>query len=393
MGNGTLHDSTNSTGFRRPIPKRTLGPAESNQHSTYRFPESPMRFPPRTAVLVGLTAACTHTDPFTSGNTALGGPRDPTPPVRLTYNAGRDLTPAWGSASGGWAYAFEAGTTDRDICLGMLPASGGTRLYEKCDPRDPNHQLQDVMLDPAESPTGRVAWVETHMMPGLYPPVRASLRVGSWAATDTGSLVRPLPYFAPGGATYATQHHLTWLGRDTLVVVAAGVAYSQPGGCSFCKLDTLLLDPEIVLYDLSQTPVTEAVLDGTRGATSVRASEDRTALLFTREADSRVLLYSLRTGDTLDLFDFGTGRRVRDASRVGNRLWAIVDGTPGQSGADLGGSVSAVDLLTGQESLRLDPDRLYRHAAVAPSGTPAVVEGYVIATPVSPVSDLWLVDQ
>ena len=352
-----------------------------------------MRLRLRLAALLALSASCAHTDPFAGSSTTQVGPRDPTPPVRLTYSGGRDLTPSWGGVSGGWVYTHQPGTTDDDSCLGALPAPGGTRLHEKCDATDPTHQWQDVMLDPAESPAGRLAWVETHMAPGRYPPLRSSLRVGSWAPTDTGSPVRTLPYFSPGGTTYSTLHHLTWLGPDTLVAVAATIRYDRPAGCPSCKLDTLLVNPEIVLYDLGPLPVTERPLAGTLGATSVSATEDRTALVFTREGDSRVLQYTLGSADTVGLYDFGTGRRVRDATLMGTRLWAIVDGTPGQSGEDLGGSLTVVDLPSGQETLRLDPDYLYRHPAVAPSGTKAVVEGYQVTPQVDPVSDLWLMDQ
>jgi hypothetical protein len=342
--------------------------------------------------MAGLSVSCAHTEPFASSSPQLG-PRDPTPPVRLTWSAGRDLTPSWSSSSGGWAYSYEPGTTDDDICVGLLPASGGTRLREKCDPTDPTHRMQDVMLDPVESPSGRLAWVETHMVPGFYSPRRASLRIGGWSRADTGIAVRILPYLTPGGVTYSTLHHLTWLGPDTLLAVAADIRYSQPAGCPSCKLDTLLVNPEIVLYDLGQSPATEHPLAGTVGATSVSPTEDRTALVFTRDGDSRMLRYTLSSGGTVALFDFGAGRRVRDASPTGSRLWAIVDGTPGQSGEDLGGSLTVVDLLTGQETLRSDPDHLYRHPAIGPSSTQAVVEGYPFTIQVGPASDLWLMDQ
>ncbi len=356
-----------------------------------------MRIGPVAALVLAIPAACMHSDPFPIDPPVADGPFDPSPPIRLTYNAGQDLAPGWRTGNAGLLYSFQTGQSDRDLCLGVLPEGGGARILEKCSLGDPARASRDALTEPSESPAGRLAWLETHHPISLYTPLRTVLRLGTFARADTGAVLRELPYLAPSGETYSVVSHVGWLGPDTLVLIGADLSYTQPPGCPSCPIDTLIVDPEIVLFDLTTSPVTELNLPGTLQATSVWPAADRTALFYTMTGDSRVFRLTLIGGAVTVAHDFGTGRVARDAQVRGNQLWAVVDGQV--SGAvDRGGRLTVVDLSTGQETLLPEAAYFYKRLAVAPSGSRVVAEGYdaIIAGPdttVGTVADLWQVDQ
>jgi len=356
-----------------------------------------MRIRTPAALVLAQLVACTHTEPFPTDPPGPGGPFDPNPPVRLTFNPGQDLTPSWRTAQPGLLYAFQTSQADVDICIGVLPPGGGARLAEKCFLDDPSGASRDVLTDAAEGPTGRLAWMETHHPAGFYSPDRSVLRLGALDRADTGLVLREMPYFAPSGRTHSLASHLVWLGADTLAVVAADVNYSQPPGCPFCPIDTILVNPEIALFDLTQSPAGETDIPGTLGATSVWPSADRTALLYTLAGDSRVFQQTITGGTVTVLHDFGAGRVARDAQVGSGRLWAVVDGSTGGV-ADRGGRLSVVDLVNGQETLYPDLNRYFRRPAVHASGGRVAVQGYGVTYPapdtiIETVADLWLIDQ
>jgi hypothetical protein len=356
-----------------------------------------MRIRPVVVLVVALPMACSHTQPFPTDPSGPGGPFSPIPPIRLTFNPGQDLAPSWRVTRPGLLYAYQTAQADADICIGLLPEGGGARLTEKCYLGDPAGSARNVLAEPAEGPTGRLAWVETHHPVGFYTPLRTVLRAGTLGRADTGTVIREMPYFAPSALTHSIMTHLAWLGADTLVVIAADLTYLQPPGCPSCALDTVLVNPEIALFDLTQSPAAETDIPGTVGATSLWPSDDRTALYFTLAADSQVFRQPLIGGTASVLHNFGAGRVVRDAQVRGNRLWAVVDGSTGAL-VDRGGRLTVVDLSNGQETLYPDINHYFRRPAVAPSGARVAAQTYGVTYPapdtvIETVADLWLVDQ
>ena len=356
-----------------------------------------MRIRPVAVLVLALPMACSHTEPFPTDPPGPGGPFDPIPPIRLTFNPGQDLAPSWRITRPGLLYSFQTSQPDSDICIGLLPAGGGARTGEKCFLGDPAGTSRNVLAEPTEGPTGRLAWVETHHPVALFTPLRTVLRAGSFARADSGMVVREMPYFAPSGITHSIMTHLAWLGPDTLAVIAADVSYQQPPGCPNCPLDTVLVNPEIALFDLGQSPAAETDIPGTLGATSLWLSADGTALVYTIAADSQVYRQALVGGTVSVVHNFGTGRVVRDAQISANRLWAVVDGATGGP-VDRGGHLTVVDLSNGQETLYPDIAHYFRRPAVAASGARVAVQTYGVTYPapdtiVETVADLWLVDQ
>lgn len=343
-------------------------------------------------MFLGLLAAigCGHSDPFRPADNGATGPFDPTPPLQLTLNAGQDRDPLWLPGGSGVLYAYQRlDRTDRDQCLGVIPAGGGTRTREKCYADDATRDTTDVLRDPAVSAGGRLAWVAEGTSRGAAVPGTAGIRAGRLDPADRGVEVRSLPYPAPNGTVHSTATHLGWLGEDALVYVGSDVVYTR--ACLGCKLDTLLSGKDVARLDLSSTPATVSILPGTGEATAVWPEPDGSAIYFTRRGDSRVYRQSPVGGAVTVLHDFGAGRIARDPQVAGNRLVAIVDGIVdtqvvplfGTAQVDQGGRVAIVELGSGTETLLPVPDLLFRRPALSPSGEQLVAEGYPLAlTPV-----------
>jgi hypothetical protein len=78
------------------------------------------------------SAACGHSEPFVSSPHETTGSFVGGTPLQLTYSPLSDYEPAF-SVDGQWiTYQFERGTPDRDRCVAILPAAGGTRRGELC---------------------------------------------------------------------------------------------------------------------------------------------------------------------------------------------------------------------------------------------------------------------
>jgi len=87
---------------------------------------------PAAACLAILLAACGHSEPFVAPPHERTGPFVGGTPIQLTYSPLSDYEPAF-SADGQWiTYQFERGTPDRDRCIGIIPAEGGSRRHELC---------------------------------------------------------------------------------------------------------------------------------------------------------------------------------------------------------------------------------------------------------------------
>lgn len=85
--------------------------------------------------LLLLAVACSHTEPFQDPDETNQGPFAPGDPVQLTYNLLIDATPAWLPGDSLLTYSFEERHDEfgnNDLCLGALPAAGGTRASQSC---------------------------------------------------------------------------------------------------------------------------------------------------------------------------------------------------------------------------------------------------------------------
>jgi hypothetical protein len=343
-----------------------------------------------------LLCACAHSAPGPTEDQGTGGPRTTTPPIRLTYNLGRDLAPAWRADGRGLLYAFQRpGPSDLDGCLAELPPGGGTRRLEKCALEDFAGDSVNLLGSPAISAGGRLAWVQARSPIGKVSPASAEIRVGSLTVGDPGTIVQALPYFAQSGNGHVTISHLHWLGETALIYVGDDVQYIKP--CQGCKLDSLVIGQEIARLDLAAANLV-SVIPGTAEATSVWPSADGLTIYYTIAGNSRVFRQLLSTGAVTTVHDFGPAGTARDASLSDSVLAAIVGGrvtygpvSPiGQVQVDSGGILYHVNLATGVETPLGVPGKLFRSPALKPGAQQIAAEAVDAAAPL--IADLYLFD-
>ncbi len=344
------------------------------------------------AALVG----CSHEQPFETPDTGSDVPFLPGAPVRLTYNPGKDLRPAWSADGQSIFYAWEQlGQPDRDRCLGELPATGGSRLRVICNPNPAYADSNDVFDTPAPSPDGRFLYLRA-VSPPTSPSVGPStVSLGPvdnpLAATSLGTV----PYTIPGGRTHGGMTTPRWASPTRLYYVGQSVVYARQAN-GFPQ-DTLVGGLEIVEMDLSGAQPSRTVLPGSYGASSTALGDGRDTLYYTVNNDSRVYRIALASGAVTVAHDFGGQGIARDVTVRGNRLVAVVGGeilylddpTLGQLQLDGGGLLISVNLDTGDEAvLPTDVPLLFRHPEFAPGTSPVrlVAEGFPPTPPPGPAT-------
>jgi hypothetical protein len=351
---------------------------------------------PLCCVCVLLLAACAHTAPGPTEDQDTDGPRTTTPLIRLTYDLGRDLAPAWRADGSGLLYAFQRpGPDDLDGCLAELPPGGGTRRSEKCPLDDLAQDSVNVLGTPAISAGGRLAWVEARNALGRVSPATAEIRVGSLAVGDRGTIVRTLPYLAQSGNVHATISHLHWLSETALTYVGDEVQYV--GACQGCKLDSLVIGREIARLDLAAGNLV-TVIPGTAEASSVWPSPDGLTIYYTIAGDSRVFRHLLSSGGVTTVHDFGPAGIARDATLSDSVLAAIVGGrvsygpiSPiGPVQVDSGGLLYHVNLTTGVATPLGLPGKRFRSPSLRPGAQQIVVEA--VDSTGALIADLYLFD-
>jgi hypothetical protein len=345
---------------------------------------------------VAVPAGCTHDGPFVPGAYAPGVPPGAGALVQLTYNGGADLAPSWLPDGSGFFYTAERlDRPDRDRCLALLPAAGGTIAREICNRVPAADDSVDALSAAAVAPDGRLAYVRASapldvgrpLAPRFYELVVATL-------TDPHrvTVLRAFPHLGPSGRGHDGAAQLRWLADSVLVYVGQRVAYVPP--CSRCPPDTVPSGLELVRLDFGGPVPVLSMLPGSDQASSV-AVAGRDTVLFTVNGDSRVFRLDLSTDSLAVVHDFGAGGIARDVQVAGNKLLAVVGGnvsftndpSVGSLQRDGGGTIFAVDLPTGTETPVTPVGFLFRHIALAPSGTRLVAELVLGAT-----ADLWLVE-
>ena len=354
-----------------------------------------------------VVAGCSHEQPFETPDTGTDRPFLPGTPVRLTYNPGADLRPAWLPDGGAFLYAWQqVGQPDLDRCLSELPATGGSRTRTICNPNPAAIDSADLFDTPSPSPDGRLLFIRASSRPGAVSPNQAGVFLGTLADPLSATQVLHLPYTIPGGRTHGTISTARWITPTRLMYVGQSVIYSRE--CSGCPLDTLVTGLEVVDMDLSGPQPSLAVVPATYGASSATLSASRDTLYSTLINDSRVFRLALTSGQSSVAHDFGIRGIARDVTVLGARLVAVVGGeiqytddpVLGPIQPDGGGDLVSVDLATGTETvLPSDQSLLFRRPEFVPGGSPIrlVAEGYQhnIGIPtrnqlVSKVGDLYL---
>jgi hypothetical protein len=314
-------------------------------------------------------AGCGHSEPFQPLDTTTDQPFRPGAPTRLTYNAGKDLRPAWLPDGSGFVYAWQQiGQPNKDRCLGIMSATGGTRVQTICNPDPTSADSLDLFDSPSPSPDGRILYIRGSSPPSALAP--------SWAGVFAGPLSDPLaavkllnlPFTPPGDSMQGHISHARWVSSTRVMFLGEQVDY-----IGVVSKDTVVTGRAIIDMDLSGPTPTISSVPGTSDARSLDLTSNRDTLVYTLAFDTRVYARALATGQVSVLHDFGARGPAQEATIRGNQLVAVVGVRPE------GGVLVSVDLSTGTEAL-IPGGGLYffRQPAFSPVGSPPrlIAEGY-----------------
>lgn len=335
------------------------------------------------ALVMAALMSCSHSEPMEGDSAGPGGPRNPTPPVQLTYNPGVDGEPATlGTTSIIYSYAF-ADTAQGDLCLGVLPIAGGSRLGEICAKGLRSEDSTHTYRFPAPLAGDTLGWFRTSRLRGAVADQEVQVVVASAATATRFTVVRSFPIASSSGQQQAAVTSLRSTGDGRLAYVGMQSMQRSVCGPTGCTNELYISGREVALVDPAQPQGQPATISGTDYATSVSRGPSPGDLIYTIAGDARVFARSA-AGATTVLHDFGAPRIARDAYRAGNRLVAIVDGgvdtvmnaAGDRIQRDRGGTLVVVDLGAGGETSISPQLTLNRWPVLSADGRQVVVQGF-----------------
>ena len=330
-------------------------------------------------------AGCGHTEPFTPRTFDTDQPFNATPPVRLTLNEGPDRRVSWLPDGSGFLYSSQQlDTPDNDVCLAILPATGGRQRGRTCNLSLNGDNLTESLESAATLLDGRLAYVAATSEIGVLSPDDESLVIASLADPVSRTPVVPLPYTIPGKRTHKGISQLHWLSSSRLVYLGEAVTISRP--CMFCQMDTLRSGLDAVSLSLDGTAASPQAIPGTDNASGVSPGSTEDEIYYTLNGDTRVYRQVLSTSQVAVVHDFGSAGIARDVHVVGSQLTATVGGRVrfaddpalGPTQWDSGGIVHVVNLSDGSDTPLIGPTPLevYRRPQLSPGGGVVVAERY-----------------
>lgn len=234
-----------------------------------------------TAVAV---AGCTHSDGFVAAKPAAG-PFNPGPDVRLTLNIEQDYWPTWTEDGAGILYAFiRPGVTPQHRCAGLLPAAGGSMLWQLCDDRAPQADSVNSFPSYALGADGRLLYAEAVSPKGIGATAPAELTL--WLADSAHPFARRALFSFPGfaGATpVAWLADLHWTGPNTFIALAED--FTVIGHCRDCSVDSLFTGQAVVTGTITAAGATLTTVAGTAGASGYSLAENGATIVFTLRDD------------------------------------------------------------------------------------------------------------
>jgi hypothetical protein len=376
------------------------------------LPDVPTR-PPLVWSLVALCAlvplvGCGHTDPFSTPATGSERPFDTSPPVRLTFNQGPDRGAAWLPDGSALFYSGQQqDRRDHDVCLALLPSTGGHQLQLTCDLPPDGATRTDALESAAPATDGRLAFVASSSTIGATSPTGEALVLSPTRAPDGRRVVRAIPYTVPNGRQHNGISQLAWLGQHRVLYLGEAVLLSRD--CDRCPLDTLRSGLDVTVLGIDVAGAVPEPVPGTDFASGVSPGTGEDDVYYTLGGDSRVYHRTLSTGAVSVVHDFSDEGIARDVNVVGSRMAVVVggrvafglDSLRGPIQWDSGGIVHVVDMADSSDVALAGP-ALFRRPRISPSGSSIVAEGYPLIltevaggedTTVSRNGDLYLFGQ
>ncbi len=361
-------------------------------------------------VAIFTLAGCGHSEPFTPENFGTDAPFDPTPPIQLTLNRGPDRRAAWLPDGSALLYSTQLdGTRDHDVCLAVLPPTGGRQRSLSCNLTPVGDQRTESLESAAAATDGRLAFLAASGAIGALVPSVQELSLATVADPTTRTSLLAIPYTISGRPTHGGISQLRWLGPNRLVYL--GEAVNVLSLCDGCERDTVHSGLDAVWLDLAGGANPQAIA-GTSNASGVSPGSTEDEVYYTLNGDTRVYRQTLSTGAATVVFDFAAAGIARDVHVVGTRMAVVVGGRVhftddpivGPTQWDSGGVVHVVDLSGGSDVALTGPSDLglYRRPQISPPGSQVVVERYqliiidngvTVDTSVARAGDLYLIGQ
>jgi hypothetical protein len=232
-------------------------------------------------LFAGALMACSHTEPPGVGDQAPEGPFSTNSPVQLTFNGGDDAFPVFSRDGNSIAYSYAApARPDRDRCVGIIPAAGGTRSFSLCETRIVFADSTDVMTPLGLAPDGRLLYA--HSTTTRFAQTPGSTRI---YLTDTlgAPAIRlatlPTPV-AAGAVTWLANAH--WVSDGEFL--ALGQQMTVVPRCHDCGAtrDTLFDPVAVVRATITSQGMTLASIAGTDGALGFGTNAAGTEILIAR---------------------------------------------------------------------------------------------------------------
>jgi hypothetical protein len=275
------------------------------------------------------------------------------------------------------------GTRDHDVCLALLPPTGGRQRSLSCTLSPTADQRTESLQSAAAATDGRLAFIAASSAIGAVVPAVQELSLATIADPATRTSLLGIPYTISGRPTHGGISQLRWLGPSRLVYLGEAVNVYSP--CNGCQKDTLRSGVDAVWLDLAAGATPQAIA-GTGNASGVSPGTSEDEIYYTLGGDTRVYRETISDGATTVVFDFGGAGVVRDVQVVGTKMVAVVGGrvhftidpTFGPTQWDSGGFVHVVDLSDVSDLAVTGPTEpaLYRRPQLSPAGSQVVVERY-----------------
>jgi hypothetical protein len=132
--------------------------------------------------------------------------------------------------------AQQPGRRERDVCLALLPSSGGTQRRLSCDLSPPG-ELTDAIESPTSSPDGSFVFVGFTSRINALMPDSGAISIGPLADPAARTPLRPLPHAVPGEQLHSGASQLHWLGPRRVVYLAERVDYGHT-----CNIPSICAD-------------------------------------------------------------------------------------------------------------------------------------------------------
>src|SRR5919112_2160766 len=269
---------------------------------------------------------CGHTEPFDPVPPETDQPFEVGPPARLTLNQGPDRGASWLPDGSGILYSSQQlGRRDNDVCLALIPATGGSQRQLTCDLSPTGADSADAIESPAVAADGRLAFVAISSRIGAITPTSGYIAVGSLTNPAERRHVQRIPYTISGGSLHSGASQVRWYTPNDVLYLGERVDYQRK--CDTCvEWDTTISGVDVVSLNISEPGSVPQPIPGTENASGVSAGATDDEIYYTISGDSRVYRRTLSAGGVEMGHDFGVAGPGRGGHVVGSRMAGVVGG-------------------------------------------------------------------